>query len=95
MRMITTPREIINGKVVPGQPVWLCVLMSDNGAYTGYYAGANVKHQKFASTFAKCPAAQVMFFLTRHGIVQKDVHKFLRDNFSMTQIRLIGTAKFN
>ena len=96
MRMITTPREIVNGKVVPGQPVWLCVLLSDNGSYTGYYAGANSKHQKFASVFAKCPAAQIRYFLIRHGIVQhEDVNKFIRDNFSMAQVRLIGQAKWN
>ncbi len=86
MRMITTPREIVNGKVVPGQPVWLCVLLSDNGSYTGYYAGANSKHQKFASAFAKCPAAQIRYFLIRHGIVQLDVNKFIRNNFSMAQV---------
>jgi hypothetical protein len=95
MRMITTPREIVNGKVLPGQPVWLCVLLSDNGSYTGYYAGANSKHQKFASAFAKCPAAQIRYFLIRHGIVQHDVNKFIRDNFSMAQVRLIGQAKWN
>ncbi len=52
MGMITTPRTIVNGKVLPGQPVWLCVLLSDNGSYTGYYAGANPTHQRFASAFA-------------------------------------------
>ncbi len=95
MRMITTPREIVQGKVLPGQPVWLCVLLSDNGSYTGYYAGANSKHQKFASAFAKCPAAQIRYFLIRHGIMQHDVNKFIRNNFSMAQIRLIGQAKWN
>ena len=69
MRMITTPREIVKGKVVPGQPVWLCVLLSDNSSYTGYYAGANSKHQKFASAFAKYPAVQIRYILIRHGIV--------------------------
>ncbi len=95
MRMITTPRGIVNGKVVPGQPVWLCVLRADNGSYTGYYAGANSKHQKFASAFAKCPAAQIRYFLIRHGIEQHDVNKFVRDNFMMAQVRLIGQAKWH
>ena len=95
MRMITMPREIVNGKVLPGQSVWLCVLRSDNGSYTGYYAGANSKHQKFASAFSKCPAAQILFFLTRHGIVEHDANKFIRNNFSMAQIRLIGQAKWD
>jgi hypothetical protein len=95
MRMITTPREIVNGKVLPGQQVWLCVLQSDNGSYAGYYAGANSKHQKFASAFAKCPAAQIRCFLIRHGILQHDVNNFIRNNFSMAQIRLIGQAKWN
>lgn len=95
MRMITTPRRIVNGKVLPGEPVWLCVLLSDNGSYTGYYAGANSVHQKFASAFAKCPAAQIRYFLIRHGILQHDVNKFIRNNFTMAQIRLIGQAKWN
>lgn len=95
MRMITTPRRIVDGKVKPGEPVWLCVLLSDNGAYTGYYAGPNKKHQAFASTFAKCPAAQIYFFLCRHGILQQDVDKFIRKNFSMAQLRLVSQAKYN
>ena len=93
--MITTPRRIVDGKVKPGEPVWLCVLLSDNGAYTGYYAGPNKKHQAFASTFAKCPAAQIYFFLCRHGILQQDVDKFICKNFSMAQLRLVSQAKYN
>lgn len=95
MRMITLPREIVNGMVVPGSTVWLCVLLTDNGRYTGYYAGANTKHQKFAAEFAKCPAAQIYFFLLRHGILQRDVDKFIRGNFNLQQVRLIGQAKYN
>ena len=95
MRLITTPRRIVEGKVKPGEQVWLCVLLSDNGAYTGYYAGPNKKHQAFASTFAKCPAAQIYFFLCRHGILQQDVDKFIRNNFSMAQLRLVSQAKYN
>ena len=95
MRMITTPRRIVDGKVIPGEQVWLCVLLSDNGAYTGYYAGPNKRHQAFASTFAKCPAAQIYFFLCRHGILQQDVDKFIRNNFSMAQLRLVSQAKYN
>ena len=95
MRMITTPRIIIDGKVKPGEQVWLCVLLSDNGAYTGYYAGPNKKHQSFASTFSKCPAAQIYFFLCRHGVLQQDVDKFIRSNFSMAQLRLVSQAKYN
>ena len=95
MRMITTPRRIVNGKVVPGDPVWLCVLLSDNGAYTGYYAGPNKRHQIFASAFTKCPAAQIYFFLCRHGILQQDVDRFIRHNFSMAQLRLVSKATYN
>jgi hypothetical protein len=95
MRMITTPRRIVEGKVKPGEQVWLCVLLSDNGAYTGYYAGPNKRHQAFASMFAKCPAAQIYFFLCRHGILQQDVDKFIRNNFSMAQLRLVSHAKYN
>ena len=95
MRMITTPRRIVAGKVIPGEQVWLCALLSDNGAYTGYYAGPNKRHQAFASTFAKCPAAQIYFFLCRHGILQQDVDKFIRNNFSMAQPRLVSQAKYN
>jgi hypothetical protein len=95
MRMITTPRQIINGKVVPGNPVWIGVLLTDSGKYTGYYAGANKKHQQFASDFVKCPAAQIYFFLVRHGVVQRDVDKFIRSNFNLQQVRLIGQARWN
>lgn len=95
MRMITMPRQIINGKVVPGKPVWLGVLLTDNGKYTGYYAGANKKYQQFAADFAKCPAAQIYFFLVRHGVMQRDVDKFIRNNFNLQQVRLISQATYS
>lgn len=76
-------------------PAFFCTIQHDDKRFHAYYPGGNPLHKAFVAEWKKCPGPQIYYFLLKRKFLPKDVARFIRKTFSVSQQSLCAKAKYN
>jgi hypothetical protein len=89
-------RDILQDVEFGGKKVFMCVLWSDgNGHYQVYYKGHCKATGAFVRAYMRCPAAQVVCYLTKRGVTKDEASTFVKQCFDHAQLEKVNNFKYN
>jgi hypothetical protein len=93
--IIKNVRDVMMAMEVEGEDMWVSLLKSTKGKYTGHFSGVMPAIQAHVTQWAEAPAANIYWYLLKHGCVKADVIKLIKQSFTIDEQRKVTNSRWS